>query len=299
MDAQIEALLQLVPTLADQHVVVLPLSGGITNRNYRLDTGRERYVLRLAGDDTELLGIDRQREFACSTAAAALGVGAEVIAFLPEHGALVTRFVEGKVLEPEHTQQPDVMRRVVDALRRYHQGPPRAGSFSPFDTVRLYHARAAERRVPFPDEMERALSALWRIEEALPIDDPARPCHNDLLPSNFIDDGERVVIIDWDYAGMGDRFFDLGNLAVNHCFQEKHEIQLLELYFGAAEPEQLRRLRLMRLASDMRESLWGFLQAGISTLDFDFLGYGTSHLHRFLAAVDTIDARRMRTTAAS
>ena len=275
--------MQLIPELRGKSLAITPLGGGLTNRNYRLGADAESFVLRVPGKDTALLGIDRACEAACSRAAAAMGVGPEVLAFLPEHGAMVRRFVEGRVLAAEDLQTPAVLRRVVDALRRYHDGPPGTGSFSPFTTVRHYHTLAKERRVPFPDAMELALEQLSRIEQELRCEDPPCPCHNDLLPANFVDDGEAIRIIDWEYGGMGDRFFDLGNLAVNSEFNSEHEQMLLELYFGEARPRALRRLRLMRLASDMREAMWGFVQSALSTLDVDYLAYGRKHMERFLS----------------
>jgi thiamine kinase-like enzyme len=191
------------------------------------------------------------------------------------------------VLTAEDFQQPVVLRRVVEALRRYHNGPPGAGSFSPFATVRHYYALARERHVTFPDSLERALERLARIEQDLRGECPLCPCHNDLLAGNFIDDGATVRIIDWEYGGMGDRIFDLGNLAANNEFADQHERSLLSLYFDEVRPNHLRRLRLMRLASDMREAMWGFLQAAISKLDVDYLAYGHKHLERFLASSST------------
>jgi thiamine kinase-like enzyme len=132
--------------------------------------------------------------------------------------------------------------------------------------------------------LPRALEVLDGIEAALPKHEPPVLCHNDLLPANFIDDGLTVKIVDWEYAGMGDRFFDLGNFAVNHQLDSDGEQLLLEFYFGQVQPNHVSRLRLMRLASDMREAMWGFLQSGISALDFDFVAYGTEHLDRFLTA---------------
>jgi thiamine kinase-like enzyme len=296
VDTEIEGLLQLVPVFRGKDLAVSSLAGGITNRNYRIVVDGESYVLRVGGENTELLGIDRACEYTCAGAAAACGVGPEVIASIPEHAALITRFVEGQALKPRDAHQPDVLQRSVEALRRYHDGPPGAGSFSPFETVRDYYAKAKERRVPFPHTIGVAMDLLALIEEGVQSDEPLRPCHDDLLPANFIDDGERVWIIDWEYAGMGDRFFDLGNLAVNHELEEQQEYRLLELYFGEVCAEHLRRLRLMRLASDMRESLWGFLQAGISMLDFDFLGYGQTHLDRFLDVATSLDPQLFHAT---
>jgi thiamine kinase-like enzyme len=275
-------LIQLIPELRGRTLKVTPLRGGLTNQNYRLDGDGESLVLRMPGKDTALLGIDRACEAACSRAAATVGVGPEVVAFLPEHGAMVRRFVNGRELSAEDFRQPVILRDVVHALRRYHESPNGAGSFSPFATVRQYHSLARERQVVFPESLESALKKLGRIEEEFQGNDPPCPCHNDLLPANFIVDGSAVRLIDWEYGGMGDRFFDLGNLAVNCDFDDEHERALLALYFGDVRAHDLRRLRLMRLASDLREAMWGFLQSALSTLDVDYLAYGRKHLERFL-----------------
>jgi thiamine kinase-like enzyme len=288
VDDRIGVVLDCVPLLHGRDRSVTPLAGGITNRNYRVDAGDESFVLRLAGENTGFLGIDRATEHACSLAAAQLDVGAEVIAFLPEHHALLTRFVPGHLLEPEEVRELPTMRRIVDALRRYHDGPPGAGSFSPFAVVRDYYALAWNRQVAFPPAIGAAMERLGRIETALETAEPTCPCHNDLLAANLIDDGSSVRIIDWEYAGMGDRWFDLGNLAANNEFDVTQECALLEFYFGAVRPQDVPRLQLMRLASDLRESLWGFLQSGVSTLDYEFLEYGRTHLDRFLQRSETL-----------
>jgi thiamine kinase-like enzyme len=280
---QIHRIIQLIPELRGRSATVTAISGGLTNRNYRIDTGGKSYVLRVAGENTALLGIDRQCEVACARTAAELGVGPEVVSYLSEPEAMLTRFLPGQVLTAHDVQQPAILRRVVEALRRYHGGPGCPGSFSPFATVRSYHALARDRQVVLPENLETAFELLARIERELQTSDPPCPCHNDLLAANFIDDGITVKIIDWEYGGMGDRFFDLGNLAVNNELEERHELALLELYFGEIRSDHLRQLRLMRLASDMREAMWAFLQAAISNLDSDYLRYGRKHLERFLA----------------
>jgi thiamine kinase-like enzyme len=284
-----EKLIHLIPELRGRSFAMSPLGGGLTNRNFRIDTDGQSYVLRVAGKDTALLGIDRGCEVACARAAAALGAGPEVIAYLPEHEAMVRRFVSGRVLTAEDVQQPGVLSRVTETLRRYHGGPPGAGIFSPFATVRSYYALARKRQVKFPDSLGSALERLAKIERDLQTDDPPCPCHNDLLAGNLIDDGTAVRIIDWEYGGMGDRFFDLGNLAVNNEFDEAHERALLAFYFGEVRIDHLGRLRRMRLASDMREAMWGFLQASISTLEIDYLAYGRKHLERFIKSPDADD----------
>lgn len=285
--SEVEAVLRDVAALGGRAVTVAPLPGGLTNRNYRVEVDGESFVVRVAGADTELLGIDRDREDACSREAARVGIGPEVVAYLPEHQALVTRFLPGKVLTDEDVKKPEVLRRVADTLRRCHAAPvtEHLGRFSVFETVWSYEALARERNVPLPASLPDALARFRRIETEARGDEPPCLCHNDLLPSNLIDDGAVIWLIDWDYGGMGDRFFDLGNLTVNLQFDPQQEAALLEAYLGEARPDDLRRLRLMRLASDLREATWGFLQAAISKLHPPayYLDYGRRHLDRFLA----------------
>lgn len=284
MDATIQTILAEIPLLRGKPVAVRPLEGGLTNRNFVLDMGGEQFVLRIPGANTGLLGIDRHFEHACTQAAFAAGIGAEVIAFLPDHGgAMVTRFMSGEVLPPEKIQAPGTLARIVEALRRYHEGPGGAGHFSTFETVYRSHALAQRHNVVFPAELQKALNRFREIEAAVGIPEPLCPCHNDLVPGNLIDHHGSIRIIDWEYAGQGDRFFDLGNLAANQFFDEAQERLLLELYFGEVRPADLHRLRLMRRASDMREAMWGFLQMGISKLDIDYAAYAKTHLQRFLS----------------
>lgn len=140
--------------------------------------------------------------------------------------------------------------------------------------------------MPLPEDLGQAMDLLSSVEKELRTGEPPCLCHNDLLPANFIDVGTTIYILDWKYGGLGDCFFDLGNFAVNHQLDESQELLFLEGYFGAARPRQMRRLRLMRLVSDMREATWGFLQAGVSRLETPayYTTYGRKHLTRFLTA---------------
>ena len=296
--AHLLPLLQRIPGVDASTAVITPLDNGITNQNYRVDINthedgsgskkhrRESIVLRVSGQGTHLLGIDRRREYTCSLLAAQVGVGAQVLHFFPEEEVLVTRYIEGAGLSEERASQPAMLTRIVASLRRYHEHISTfPGTFSPFETVRIYHARALAYGVTFPAILPQVLALMQRIEAALTPVQRIRPCHNDLLASNFIDDGHTIRIIDWEYAGMGDLFFDLGNMAVNHQLNEEQCRFLLQSYFGAVYPPDLAHLHLMRLSSDLREAFWGFLQLGISTLDFDYHTYGMQHLERFLHTV--------------
>src|SRR6266699_1821676 len=287
MDQRIEHILGQIPGWSGSDVLVTPLVGGITNQNYRVDIGGETFVLRIGGKGTHLLGIDRGRERTCTAIAAQMGVGAEVVHFLASasHEVLITRFIPGEAISPETAARPEMLKRIVDAVCRYHAGPDFPGVFSPFATVRSYHKLALEHNVSFPGTLPRVFSLMARIEEAIgPLQQP-KPCHNDLLASNFIDDGHTIWILDWEYAAMGDPFFDLGNFAVNQSLDEEQCELLLRCYSGEVRLADVAHLHLMRLGSDLRESFWGFLQMGISELDFDYREYAHRHFNRFLENV--------------
>lgn len=282
------AVLQHVATLRDRPVTLTKIGGGLTNRIYKVVAGDEAFVLRIAGANTHLLGIDRDREVACMQAASAVHVGPEVVAYLPEHDALVIRFVPGKLLSNDDVRNPEVLRRIAETLRRCHEAPipDHLGTFSVFDTVRTYVTLARNKNVSVPDSMDGALALMENIEKELSTHDAQSLGHNDLLAANFIDDGATMRLIDWEYGGKGNRFFDLGNFAANLQLDEAQEKAFLQGYFGEVRPEHLRSLHRMRLASDLREAAWGFLQAGISKLHSPqyYLDYAAKHLNRFLSA---------------
>ena len=263
---------------------VTALSGGITNHNFRVDVDGASFVLRMGGADTHLLGIDRQVERGANSRAAEVGVGPAVERFVEPEGWLVTRFIDGRPIAVEEMREPRTIQRVAAALRRFHEATPIAGRFDAHAVVEEYGREAAERGVEIPEAYRAAHEMSERIR-ATRGPQALVPCHNDLLNANFLDDGD-IRIVDWEYAGMGDRFFDLANLSVNHEFGEGEDRALLEAYFGEATDSALRDLRQMKFMSDFREAMWGVLQSGISELDFDFNAYATKHFKRMQTWVD-------------
>jgi thiamine kinase-like enzyme len=265
-----------------------PLGGGITNRNFKVEVDGEAFVLRIGGKDTELLGIDRSAEHGASLVAADLGIGPEVAAFVEPEGYLVTRFIAGEPIPPEEMRKPEAIRRAAETLRRLHEGPPIPGRFDSFRVVEEYRETAAAHGVRVPDDYGRA-HELAKTIERLRGQQALRPCHNDLLNANFIDADGRIRIVDWEYAGMGDVFFDLANFSVNHEFGEEENQELLQAYFGAVRSHDLAALHLMRFMSDFREAMWGVVQQGISELDFDFVDYAEEHFRRLQRSAGEVD----------
>ena len=255
------------------------LGGGITNHNVKVEVDGETYVLRVAGKDTDLLGIDRHVELEATRAAAALGIGPEVVDFVEPEGWLVTRFVDGEIPPPERMRQQDLLARVAAALRAFHDAAAIPGRFDSFRVVEEYRRTALSRGGTVPGAYEPAHRIARRIEKRRGAPSPV-PCHNDLLNANFLDHDGRLCIVDWEYAGMGDRFFDLANFSVNHELGQKEREALLLAYWGELRTVDVHALELMTFMSDFREAMWGVVQTAVSELDFDFAAYAAEHFER-------------------
>jgi thiamine kinase-like enzyme len=287
MGSRLGGILSRLPEQTRRALIVTPLSGGMTNQNYRLNRDGEAFVLRVFGDNTELLGIDRARERACTEIAAKTGVGAEVDHLIAGDDVLVTRFIDGATLAPAAAAEPATLKRIVRSIRRCHDGPRFPGSFSPFQDIRSYRRLALERGVQLPASHPAVIAQLDGIEAALGALTRLKPCHNDLLTSNLIDDGTRVWIIDWEFAGMGDPFFDLGLLAADADLDDAQRERLLHEYFGAVRERDVAHLRLMGMVADLREAFCPFLLSAISGLGVDYIAYGMRRYNRFLSQVHT------------
>jgi thiamine kinase-like enzyme len=257
---------------------VVALDGGITNRNFKVEVDGAAYVLRMGGKKTDLLGIDRAVEHAASLRAEEIGVGPAVVDFVESEGWLVTRFINGRPIDLAEMRSASVLPRVAEALRKIHSAAAIPGRFDAYAVVDEYRGEAEAHGVKLPKEFIAAREVSEQIRAARG-PQPLVPCHNDLLNANFLDDGA-IRIVDWEYAGMGDRFFDLANFSVNHEFEVEDDRRLLGAYFGTERDADLAALRLMRFMSDFREAMWGVLQSGISELDFDFKGYAAKHFGR-------------------
>ncbi|GAC1513785.1 MAG: phosphotransferase family protein [Candidatus Dormibacteraceae bacterium] len=285
VDLDRAAILDRIPGWAGHPRSEEPLSGGITNRNYRIQLGNDVFVVRIPAAAGGLLGIDRQVEHQASLLADACGVGPEVVAFLEPEAVLVTRFIPGKAVSEAAIHLPETLTRVAESLRRIHHAGLVPAAFSPFRVVEVYATTALQSGVQLPEAYRRAVKIATAIERAVPLASPVL-CHNDLLNANFIDDGTMIRIVDWEYAGMGDPMFDLGNFAVNNGLDSEEQAYLLEAYAGHLQASSVARLALMTIMSDFREAMWGVVQQGISELAFDFAGYAGHHFERLLSSAN-------------
>jgi thiamine kinase-like enzyme len=279
-----EVVARVTALLGPREGSVIQLEGGITNRNFRVKFGGTDYVVRLPGKRTEILGINRTAECIANKAAAGMGFAPGVAAMFEEPPCLVTLFIDGREMQPEELREPAVLSQIGRDLRRFHEsGTELPTGFDSFRLVEEYAESGREHGSEPPEGYDEALEVAHRIEKAVR-DQPTHetvPAHNDLLTANFLLDGDRIQLIDWEYAGMGDRWFDLGNFAVNNELDDEQEEQLLEAYFGEPPDERRRAtLKLFRFMSDFREAMWGVVQRGVSELDFDYGDYTKKHFDR-------------------
>ncbi|MBU1661356.1 MAG: phosphotransferase family protein [Chloroflexi bacterium] len=252
---------------------ISPLAGGITNSNFRVDTGGESFALRIAGADTDMLGINREYEYAANLAAGKLGIAPEVIYVIRPEGYLVTRFITARPFPLEEITQPENIRRVIEFIRKIHSMPEIPGTFSVFRTIENYAETARRYNVEFPENFDWLIERMNAAEASLMTDtEPLRPCHNDLLNANFLID-DQIYILDWEYAGMGDVYFDLANFSDHHELSDELDRWLLECYFREVTDKQIAHLKIMKAMSDFREAMWALVQIGISELSFDYRGY--------------------------
>jgi len=274
-DEQLEALLDRIPVLQGLQRTVAELPGGLTNQNLHVTTPDHDYVVRVFRGDAEQLGIDRDAEHANSRAAAEAGVGAGVVDYRPDLGVLVIDYVEGTTLENDSFADPGVLERAADALRRLHAGPRFTGDFDMFRRqatyLRTVHDNGYRLFEGYHDHAED-----WaRVQKALAVHEvPTVPCNNDLLAGNFIDDGRRTWLIDYEYSGNNDACFELGNTATE-CDLDADQVEaLVAAYFGDVRRHQLARVWLQSLVSEYGWSLWGAIQAAASSIEFDFYSWG-------------------------
>ena len=277
-----EALARVPQWVGAGDLKATPLGGGITNSNFRIDVGGEAFVLRIAGADTELLGINREHEYAAHLAAGKLGIAPEVFYFIRPEGYLVTRFIAGRPILPEEICRPENIRRVMDVVRKIHSMPEVPGTFDVFRIVADYSEIARRYQVAFPQNFDWLIERMQAAKKALNTHPhPLCPCHNDLLNANFLTNGQ-LYILDWEYAGMGDPFFDLANFSDHHKLTDEQDRWLLKCYFEEVIPSQWAHLKIMKIMSNLREATWALVQIGISKLDFDFRDYADKFFGRVI-----------------
>ena len=271
-----------------QELKISQLSGGLTNENYMVEAAGQRYVMRIPGQSTELLSIDRANEVYNTKAAASIGIGPRVLEHIPELDVLVLEFIPGPTMSAKTLQSKEMVWRMASSFRRLHDSPRFLKDFNMFRLIEHYLRIVDEHAVTIPAAYRRWLPTVARVEHAVGVGSlPPAPCHNDLLCENFIDDGDALRIVDYELSGNNDPCFDLGNSAQEADFDPELRAALCNAYFGREDARQLARMNLYALMSDVGWTLWGAIQAKISAVEFDFSAYYTGRWERALEVLNS------------
>ena len=303
MPAAVEDILARVPALAGA-TSVEELSGGLTNRNLKVTTPRGAYVVRISSNESALLAVDRDAEYVNSTAAAAAGVGAPVVDYLPGEGVLVVGFLEGRTFTDDDLRDPRNLPRVAAACRRLHAGPRFGNGFDMFEIQARYLQVVQERGFRLPDGYLAHAPHVARIRAALDVlDEGTVPCNNDLLAGNFIDpgsveEGGDLRLIDYEYSGNNDACFELGNIWSEAVLPPGDLEVLVAAYYGRPAPEKVARARLLGLMSKYGWTLWASIQDAVSTLDFDFWSWGLEKYERAVTEFESPELDEILAVAA-
>ena len=278
-DERLPSILARLRCLAGRDYAISPLGGGLTNANYRVtltDDGRPGdFVLRVSANESGLLAIDRVNERLNTWRAWQAGVGAPVVEALPEDNVLVVGFLPGRTLESADLHDPAMAVRVAQAVRGLHEGPEFAGEFDMRAIRRRYLAIVEQNGFRLPDDYLALAPRVEALEDSMRTgDEPLVPCNNDLLAANFIDDGERLWLIDYEYSGMNEASFELGNIASESGLDVATTQVLVDAYWGRSDPAKLARARAWSLLARYGWTLWASIQDGVSPIDFDFWSWG-------------------------
>jgi thiamine kinase-like enzyme len=291
MTSRVDGAVAQVSVWKGEKVKVSQLSGGLTNENYLVEAAGQRYVMRIPGQSTELLWIDRANEVFNTKAAATTGIGPRVMEHIPGLDVLVLEFISGPTMSAKTLQSKEMAGRMAASFHRLHHSPRFLEDFNMFRLIENYLRIVDAHKVTIPDGYRDRLPAIATIERAVGAGAlPLVPCHNDLLCENFIDDGTTLRIVDYELSGNNDPCFDLGNTAQEAEFGQDLRAALCAAYFGREDERQLARMNLFALMSDVGWTLWGAIQAKISAVDFDFRGYYETRWRR---AVEVLDSDRL------
>ncbi len=288
--ARLDEALDAMPSTTGRHRTVEPLEGGLTNFNFKVSMDEQTVVVRLSSLDGDLLSIDRAAEHTNSGHAATAGAAPAVVDYLPGRGVLVVEWVEGRTYGPDDLRDAERLHRVAAACRLLHAAPRFTGDFDMVQIQRRYLSIVTERGFRLPDRYLEFMPAVDRIAAALAVRQEATvPCNNDLLAANFIDDGERVWIIDYEYSGNNDACFELGNIWSESTLDLEHLTELVDAYYGEHRDDKIARARLLGLMSKYGWTLWASIQDAVSPIDFDFWAWGMEKYERAVTEFEHAD----------
>ena len=266
------------------------LSGGLTNTNYKVHVDGRPFFIRVPGEGTELLAIDRNNEYHNSRAAANAGVAPQILHHFPEYSVMVLEFLNGKTMSKDSLNQKGMPARMAQSIKKLHAGERFLTDFNMFRLTEYYLRLCKERDIKIPEGYLDRLETVALIEKAMSVNQLATvPCNNDLLAENYIDDGNQLWLIDYEYSGNNDPTFELGNTCQEMQFNDEQIREVCAAYFGDVSPAMIARMKLNMIMSDVGWGLWAAIQEKISTIEFDFWGWALERWGRAQEKMDSPD----------
>lgn len=284
----IEEVITKIPGWAGKNISMSPLSGGLTNSNFKVEVDGTPYFVRVPGASTELLAVNRDNEYHNSKAAYEAGVGPKVLYHLPEYDVMVLEFLSGKTMSKDSLNEAGMPTRMAQAIKKLNEGPRFLLDFNMFRLTEYYLSLCKERDIKIPDGYLDRMTTVQHIEQAMSVNPlETVPCNNDLLAENYIDDGKQLWLIDYEYSGNNDPTFELGNTCQEMQFNDAQINEICAAYFGKVSEDKVARMKLNMIMSDVGWGLWAAIQTKISTIDFDFWGWAIERWGRAMEKMDS------------
>jgi thiamine kinase-like enzyme len=266
------------------------MTGGLTNTNYKVLVDGTPFFVRVPGEGTELLAVDRQNEYFNTRAAAETGVGPRVQYYLPELQVMVLEYIEGTTMSNASLKAAGMPTKITLAIKRLHSGPRFMSDFNMFRLTDYYLDICNKYNIPIPTGYSDRLPEVRKIEQAIAVHQmPSLPCNNDLLAENYIFDGKSLYIIDYEYSGNNDPCFELGNTCQELQYDERHITEVCVAYFGSHKEDMIARMKLYMIMSDVGWALWAAIQARISKIDYNFWGWAVDRWGRAIEKMDSAE----------
>jgi thiamine kinase-like enzyme len=287
--AVVEEALAKIDAWKGRNISIQPLSGGLTNTNFKVEVDGTFYFVRVPGEGTELLAIDRNNEYNNTHAASQAGVAPKVLFHIPEYSVMVIEFINGKTMSKDSLNEKGMPARMAQAIKKLNQGPRFFSDFNMFRLTEYYLKICSGRGIRIPDGYVERMPTVAQMEKAMNVNPlPTVPCNNDLLAENYIDDGKQLWLIDYEYSGNNDPTFELGNTCQEMQFSDEQINEVCAAYFGIVSADKIARMKLNMIMSDVGWGLWAAIQANISTIEFDFWGWA---IERWSRAVQKMDSK--------
>jgi len=293
MAITIDEAVELVSEWRGKEISINPYSGGITNKNYKVIVNGSLFFVSISGNSSRLLGVDWHNKFNNAKVCGEAGLSPKVLQFFPLQRVLVLEFLPFELCSVDLLQSLALQRRLVHTVKVLHSGVSFWQDFDMFCLIKFYMKIVKNRELALPKSFADYREQTWEMGEALvPYREKLVPCHNDLVPENLINDGNRVFLIDFDYSGNNDPCFDLGSISVEAGYDDTQVRELARAYYGLVNESIVARIHLHSIMGDVGWSLWSVIQAKISDIDFDFKDYGLTRWNRAVKKMESSEFDR-------